>query len=69
MIIQRQWSIMDKINVDKRALHYFAEQLYVKAYSDGKEGVAIVNIEDVVKELAEQFTKDMDKSTLAIIRN
>ena len=60
---------MDKINVDKRALHYFAEQLYVKAYSDGKEGVAIVNIEDVVKELAEQFTKDMDKSTLAIIRN
>ena len=60
---------MDKINVDKRALHYFAEQLYVKAYSDGKEGVAIVNIEDVVKELAEQFTKDLDKSTLAIIRN
>ena len=59
---------MDKINVDKRALHYFAEQLYIKAYSDGKKGTAVVNIEDVVKELAEQFTKDMDKSTLAKFR-
>ena len=59
---------MDKINVDKRALHYFAEQLYVKAYSDGKKGVAVVNIEDVIKELAEQFTKDLDKSTLAKFR-
>jgi len=60
---------MSKINVDKRALHYFAEQLYIKAYSDGKKGTAVVNIEDVIKELAEQFTKDVDKSTLAIIRN
>ena len=59
----------NKVNVDKRVLHYFAEQLYIKAYSDGKKGVAVVNIEDVVKELAEQFTKDVDKSTLAIIRN
>lgn len=59
---------MNKINVDKRALHYFAEQLYIKAYSDGKKGVAVVNIEAVIKELAEQFTKDLDKSTLAKFR-
>ena len=60
--------MVNKINVDKRAVHYFAEQLYVKAYSDGKKGVAVVNIENVIKELAEQFTKDVDKSTLAKVR-
>ena len=58
----------NKINVDKRALHYFAEQLYVKAYSDGKKGVAVVNIENVIKDLAQQFTNDIEKSTLAKVR-
>lgn len=59
---------MNKINVDKKALHYFAEQLYVKAYSDGKKGIAVMNIEDVIKALAQQFTNDIEKSTLAKVR-
>lgn len=56
---------MNKINVDKKVLLYFAEQLYVKAYSDGRKGKSSANIASVVKELSEQFVKDVEKCSLA----
>ena len=56
---------MKKINVDKKVLLYFAEQLYVKAYSDGSKGKSSANIESFVIELSEQFVKDVERCSLA----
>ena len=54
------------IQVSKQVLLYVAEQLYVKAYSDGKKGVSTENIEAVVAKVAEQFVNDVDRLALAI---
>ena len=59
---------MNKINVDKKVLLYFAEQLYVKAYSDGKNNKANVNIDTVVKKMAEQFANDVHNGSLVKFR-
>ena len=53
---------MNKINVDKKVL------LYVKAYSDGKNGKAGTNIDTVVKKLAEQFANDVHNGSLVRFR-
>lgn len=60
---------MNKINVKKEVLLYFAEQLYMKAYSDGKKGKVDINIEDVVKSLSEQFVYDVERCSLARVIN
>ena len=56
---------MNKINVDKKVLLYFAEQLYVKAYSDGRKQVSTLDINSVVEKLSEQFVKDVERCSLA----
>jgi len=56
---------MNKINVDKKVLLYFAEQLYVKAYSDGKKQSSTLDINSVVEKLSEQFVKDVERCSLA----
>lgn len=55
----------NKIKVSKEVLLYVAEQLYVKAYSDGKKGASTANMETVVNTLADQFTKDVERFSLA----
>jgi hypothetical protein len=57
--------MQNKIQVSKEVLLYVAEQLYVKAYSDGKKGTSTVNIESVVSKVADQFTKDVERFSLA----
>lgn len=60
---------MNRINVQKEVLLYFAEQLYMKAHSDGKKGKVDINIEDVVKSLSEQFAYDVERCSLARVIN
>ncbi len=56
----------NNITVSKGVLLYVAEQLYVKAYSDGKKGESTSDIETVVATIADQFVKDVDRLSLAI---
>ena len=57
--------MQNKIQVSKEVLLYVAEQLYVKAYSDGKKGNSTEDIESVVSKVAGQFAKDVERFSLA----
>lgn len=56
---------MNKITVDKNTLLYVMEQTLVKGIALGKKNTIDTDIESVVKSLAEQFTNDVSRYSLA----
>jgi hypothetical protein len=59
---------MNKITVDKNTLLYVMEQTLVKGIALGKNNTIDTDIESVVKSLAEQFTNDVSRYSLAKCR-
>lgn len=55
----------DKITVDKEVLSYVMEQLYVKAYSDGKKQLQTGFSPDTITSISKQFVNDVDRYSLA----
>lgn len=52
---------MKQITASKGTILYVMEQIYLKGYSDGRKNVDSVFEPSVVWDIAEQFTKDVEK--------
>ena len=57
-----------QITVDKQVITYVMEQLYVKAYSDGKKGLQTGFDYDTINSIAQQFTNDIERYSYAKTR-
>lgn len=54
-----------KITVDQNTLLYVMEQLYVKAYSDGKKGLQTGFSPDTIQSIAKEFVYDTERYSYA----
>ena len=53
------------ITVEKKVLTYVMEQAVLKGISMGKKNIVDINIENVIKSLAETFSNDVEKYSKA----
>lgn len=56
---------MKKIETNDSVVRYIIEQAIVKGISLGKKNIVDTNIESEIQYLAEQFTRDIERYSLA----
>lgn len=56
---------MKKIETNDSVVKYIIEQAIVKGISLGKKNIVDTNIESEIQSLAEQFTRDIERYSLA----